>query len=538
MEKLKNLIQKDKNLEFVKKLHKKYEKATVFLVGGAVRDWLRESQFSRNKKYLTSNNQYQITDYDFVVENIKKDELEKFLKTQGTVKDVESRAFGVFKFIPNKKQSEPFDVAVPRLDRWTGEGYKDIEVEMENVKIKDDLSRRDFTVNAMAISLRTYELLDLFKGRNDLKDKLIRAVGKPEDRFMEDPSRILRGIRFGVQLDFKIEKDTLEAMKNLAGEVRQRLPQSPEAEKLGKPKAEKPKYRVAEEVIAKEFLKAFDKDSERTIRLWDKVGLLKLLLPEIEAMKGIEQPKNFHSEGDVYVHTLLALRKFKEYEGQSAKGKTQSKILNIKHQMPDSINLKLAVLLHDVGKPPTYKSAKETGDRIRFHEHDVVGAKMAKRLIERLKLTVFPKEDRLHVDKERVSWLVRKHMILVYADPEKMRLTKLEKYFFNPDGRSRELLALARIDISATIPPSGKPDFSTYHAFLKKMEKVRKQVETRREEEKLPPPLVNGHDVIKILKIKPGPKVGAVLSEIRELQLLGKLKTKKEAIKKIKNLHR
>ncbi len=136
----------------------------------------------------------------------------------------------------------------------------------------------------------------------------------------------------------------------------------------------------------------------------------------------------------------------------------------------------------------------------------------------------------LHVDEETVIWLVKKHMILITAKPEEMRLTTFEKYFFREDGAGDDLLRLSLADISATIPPSGMPDFSIYDAFIKKIKEVRQAVHAAKKERTLPPPLVNGHEVMKILKIESGPKVGEVLEKIRDLQLEGKIKNKKDAL--------
>ena len=512
---LKKLFQ-EKRFEFIKTIHNVYPKATVFLVGGAVRDLLLQPTSYKLKAI-------QLDDLDFVVEGINKDELENFLEKNGIVKDVESRAFGVFIFVPKNNRhselvsesdksrsrtkfgmtysgAESFDVALPRDEHWLGGGYKDIEVNCEGRTLAEDLSRRDFTINAMAINLRNFELIDEFKGQEDLKNKIIRTVGNPEDRFQEDPSRILRGARFAIQLDFKIEKKTLEAMKKMAAEIR--CPLKVKSQNL------KPKYRVAEEVIAKEFLKAFNKDPVKTIKLYDEVGLLKLLLPEVKAMQGVGQPKNFHSEGDVFTHTLLALKKLKNA----------------------NLNLKLATLFHDIGKPATFTPPKDKNDRIHFNEHDEKGALITGRIIKRLKLSSFAKDGPLHVDRDVIVWLVRKHMILVTAKPEEMRLTTFEKYFFREDGAGEDLLALSWTDISATVPPSGKPDYSIYKSFIKKIDEVRAAVHAAKKERILPPPLINGNEVMKTLKIKSGPEVGEVLARVREEQLAGRLKNKKEAL--------
>lgn len=519
----------EKRFNFIDKIHKQYPKATVFLVGGAVRDILAEnSKFktlnpkqAQNHQITKSPNNIPAEDLDFVVEGISRDELEKFLEKNGTVKDVESRAFGVFVFVPKKLKSynlqpESFDIALPRDEHWIGGGYKDIEVKTEGLTLKDDLSRRDFTINAMAIDLQTYKLIDLFGGQKDLENKIISTVGRPEERFQEDPSRILRGIRFAIQLDFKIEKKTFAAMKEMIGEIRRPIDSSSATQndnhlsslrERRRPK-DLTKYRVSEEVIAKEFLKAFAKNPVRTLKIYDKVGLLKLLLPEVKKMQGVEQPKNFHSEGDVYEHTLLALKKLKTA----------------------NINLKLATLFHDIGKPVTFTPPKDKNDRIHFNEHDEKGAEIAKKIIERLRLTSMSPDSGLHADEEIVLWLVSKHMILVTAKPEEMRLTTFEKYFFREDGAGDDLLRLSWADISATVPPSGKPDFLIYNAFVKKIEEVRSAVHAAKKERTLPPPLISGNEVMKVLKIKSGPEVGKVLAQIRERQLAGKLKNKKEAL--------
>ncbi|MCX6811210.1 MAG: HD domain-containing protein [Candidatus Berkelbacteria bacterium] len=497
IEEFKNSL-KEKRFQFIRKIHKDSSQVKVFLVGGAVRD-------------LINNSAVPPEDLDFVVEGIERNELEEFLEKNGIVKDVESRAFGVFIFIP-KGEKNSFDIALPRDEHWLGEGYKDIEVKTEGLSIKDDLARRDFTINAMALNLRNFELVDEFKGKEDLKNKIIRTVGKPEERFQEDPSRILRGVRFAVQLNFKIDEATFVGMKDKLIEITKPI------------EDDISKKRVAEEVIAKEFLKAFNKNLVKTLKLYDQVGLLEELLDEVKAMQGVKQPQNFHSEGDVYKHTLLALDKLKESKPVIGK---DNKI---------SINLKLALLFHDIGKPQTYTPPEGKDDRIHFNEHDEIGAKIVKEIIDRLKLTSQAPESGLHVDEETVIWLVRKHMILITAKPEEMKLTTFEKYFFREDGVGDELLRLSWADISATIPPSGKPDYSIYNAFVKKINEIRETVKTKQKERTLPESLINGNDVMKVLKIKSGPRVGEVLAKIRELQLKGTIKTKEEALKKVKNL--
>jgi len=464
----------------------------IFLVGGAVRDWLLD----RKSK-----------DFDFVVLSLSPQEIEKILSQYGDIKPVESRNFGVFKFKPSGTK-KIIDVALPREDRWTGLGYKNLQPSL-GVDLEKDLSRRDFTINAMALSLDG-KLVDPFEGKKDICQKVIRAVGKPEERFLEDPSRILRGIRLACELGFNIEEKTFAAMKKLSQQITAKT-------KTGMP-------RVAEEVIATEFLKGFFADPERMIELLDASGVLPLILPEVEALKKVPQPEEFHSEGDVYTHTLLALKKLKLLEQKLADGKISFPV----ELDPVSIHTKLAVLFHDLGKPKTFKGPEETGDRIRFTGHDTESAKITEKLVKRLKLSIFPTSHRLHIDKEKLVFLVKHHMVCVAGDIEKMRLSTLEKYFFNPDGRGNELLALTWADISATVPPSGKPDFSLFNQMLKKLAEVKEVIEANQKERELPH-LLSGEEIMEILGIKPSRLVGKIKQQLRDLQLSGKLKNKKEA---------
>jgi len=502
---LEKLIKANKDLVFIPKLYQELPAAKVYLVGGAVRD------FILGKK---------IGDLDFVVEGVKKKALAEFLDSQGKVKDVESRAFGVFIFKP-KNGKDHYEIALPRSDKWTGKGYKDLEVDTE-VDIKEDLKRRDYTINSLAIDIKTFELIDLFSGQKDLGKGVIKAVGQAKDRFNEDPSRILRGIRFACQLDFEIEKKTLAAMKASHKEIRAKL--------------DNYKYRVAEEVIGEEFLKAFNANTVRTIELYDQIGLLELLMPEVSAMKGVEQPEIYHSEGDVFKHTMLALRVLEEIQADSKKINTKELIEADMLDQDFSIELKLSILFHDIGKPATFTPPSEEKPRISFNEHDDLGAEMTKKIIERLKLTVFPKDSRLHVNKEQVEWLVRKHMVLVTAKPEEMRLSTLEKYFFNPDHRGQKIITLSYCDITATVGKNG-PDYELLIKFLKQISKVKTQVMAMQKQAKLPKSLLNGKDIIKTLNIKSGPRVGQILKQLRDQELAGKLKTKAQALAWLKENH-
>ncbi|MFA6255127.1 MAG: CCA tRNA nucleotidyltransferase [Patescibacteria group bacterium] len=486
---------------FIKQLKNQLPQAEVFLVGGAVRDAI----LNRPTK-----------DFDFVVRNVSKNDLEKFLTTQGKVSLVGKR-FGVFKFRPRGWQGEEIDIALPRTEHslnFSG-AYKDFKIQSNaKLKIEDDLSRRDFTINAMAFEItRNYELrtgnkkvqsskfkvqsqlVDPFHGLADLKHGIIRAVGKPELRFKEDYSRILRAIRFACQLNFTIEPKTWRAIKL---EIKN-LNKTIKGERV-----------VPYEVIAKELIKALAKNPIWAIELLDQAGAIKVLTPELLKMKGCPQPKNFHSEGDCWQHTILSIKKL---EGKEFKKEFKNPPLT-----PELI---WGLLFHDLGKPYTIVKA----DRLRFNNHDTVSARKFKEIAEKLKLSS------AGLDIEIVEKIIAKHMLPTHSKTSVMKDTTIEKYFFNPNFPGTELMMLIFADISATVPQSGKPDFTEYNVLKKRINKLRAKSKNKKE---LPKPLVTGADLIKELKLTPGPKFGTLLSLAREAQLKGKVKTKKQGLNYLK----
>ncbi len=465
---------------------------SVFLVGGAVRDWLLGQETK---------------DLDFVVVGMRPEEIERILSAHGRVMAVESRAFGVFKFRP-QGATEVYDIALPRRDRWTGLRYRDLSAEL-GVGLEEDLARRDFTVNAMALGLDG-RLVDPFQGRQDLRRRLIRAVGEARQRFGEDPSRILRGLRFACQLGFEVEKKTLRAATEMAPEIVRRT-------SAGVP-------RVAEEVVGQEFLRGFDANPVRLVRLWEETGLLALLLPEVAALRQTPQPEAFHTEGGVLAHTLLALERLADLEDPAVARRLRSPI----PLQPSTLHARLAVLLHDLGKPPTLRVPESEADRIRFPNHDVEGARLAGQLVERLRLSGLPRDDPLHVDREHLLFLIRRHMFCAHFDPQRTRASTLEKYFFADRVRGGELLAVMWADIAASVPASGRPNFTRYRALLRRLREVKRALGTRAGEQ-FPPPLLDGREIMQVLGLSPGPRVGKVKAALRDLQLEGRLRTAEEA---------
>jgi len=480
MKKLQALKRK-KELAFVSQLQKKFKTAEVFLVGGIVRDTLLNKESK---------------DYDFVVRNVPTNKLLAFLKTKGWV-DIVGKKFGVLKFTP-KGVKQQIDIALPRTEHAfkTG-GYRDFDVQSDyKLPIEEDLSRRDFTINALAYDWQKNEIIDLYKGLDDLKKKRIKTVGQAEDRFKEDYSRMLRAMRFSCQLDFSIETKTWSAIKKLSPKINNMI---------------KGEYVVPRETIAKEMVKAFLHDPAKAFDLYDKSGLTKELMPELLQMKGCPQPRNFHSEGDVWKHTHMCL-------GNLTDKKFQRKFNNA----PLTGELVMAMLFHDLGKPYTI----EKKDRLRFNNHDTRSGELAKEILNRLKIS------NADVDIDQVVWLCRKHMIASHTKKSPMKNTTLEKYFFSELNPGFDLLRLTYADVMATIPAkTKKPDFKEYFALEKQIKALEKITAKKK---KLPKVILNGHEIMKTLNLDPGPKIGKLMNILREEQLKGKVKTKKQAAELLK----
>ncbi|MBU4511652.1 HD domain-containing protein [Patescibacteria group bacterium] len=555
-------LEKNRILDFVKKLPKTAE---VYLVGGAVRDALLDWPDSG--------------DYDFVVRNVSAKNLEKTLAKLGQV-DFVGKKFGVFKFIPKNTQlKEALDIALPRTEHSLGTGaYRDFKVKSNpKLKIEDDLSRRDFTINAMGYRVKktkkqknkktscsansdgeNQKIIDPANGLADLQAKTIRTVGNPQDRFSEDYSRMLRAIRFNCQLSakggpalrrapspelwsvgdqsfgasatsgWKIEKQTWTAVKKLIPRIND----------------VKNKERIVPyEVIASELLKAFTHNPVRALELLDESGAMKSLMPELLKMKGCPQPKNWHSEGDAWVHTKLALSllQSKDFQREFRKKRSDTDCHGFKTDSYGSLidpELVLAVLLHDIGKPCVVKTPEKDGtDRIRFHGHEKEGVHLTRKICKRLKLQTPPEFD---VDCERMVSMVGKHLLCVNSKIETMKNATIVKYFIRHPRLGENFMKLFWLDAMASVPEVGKSDLSHYKKLKKRINQLKKS--TFKSTIKICPAkikldsrgrfkaVINGDDIMKEFKIKPGKKVGELLDLVREEQLAGRVRTKKEAI--------
>ncbi len=338
----------------------------------------------------------------------------------------------------------------------------------ESVRYTDaegDSRRRDFTVNGLFLDPIEERILDFVEGRRDLESRLLRAIGNPSERFAEDKLRLLRAVRFATTLGFEIDPDTW----------REILVWSPEIHAVS---AERIREELVKILLSPNRLRGFD--------LLDESGLLRQVLPEMEALKGCDQPPEFHPEGDVFVHTRLMLSML----------------------APDSsLPLVLSVLFHDIGKPAT-RVVDETG-RIRFNGHEGVSAGMTLRLLQRLR---FPNEV---ID--AVIPAVRLHMS--FKDVPNMRVATLKRMMARPTFE--EELELHRVDCLAS---HGMLD---NHAML-----IAKREEFGREP-LIPEPLISGHDLIA-LGMKPGPEFAEMLMSVQTRQMEGTLNTRDEALAWIK----
>ena len=326
---------------------------------------------------------------------------------------------------------------------------------------EEDVRRRDFTINGLLYDPLAEKTLDYVGGQEDLRRAIIRTIGKPEERFAEDKLRMLRAVRFAARFGYAIEPGTFAAIRALCGAIEQ----------------------VSRERVRDELAKMLTEGAaRRAMELLDESGLLAVVLPEVARMKGVLQPPQFHPEGDVWVHTLLMLEKM---------------------QKP-STTLAVGVLLHDVGKPPTFRPPGPESDRIRFDEHSEVGAVMAEDICRRLRFS--------NAETERVVALVRNH--LRFKDVPNMRLSTLKR-FLAMDGFA-EHLELHRLDCLSS------------HRDLTNYEFVKSTLETLPPEEVRPPRLLTGDDLIA-WGYRPGPEMGKILAAVEEAQLDGTLTSKEQA---------
>jgi poly(A) polymerase len=366
--------------------------------------------------------------------------------------------FGVV-LIP--RDGNKVEVATFRSDVGYTDGRHPDRVEYSKTP-REDVRRRDFTINGMLMRHDTGEVLDFVNGQADLKAGIIRAIGEPDRRFQEDKLRMLRAVRFAARFGYEIESETFRAIRRHVKEIHQ----------------------VSAERIREELTKLLTEGAgRRGFELLDETWLLSQLLPEITAMKGVEQPPEYHPEGDVWIHTRLMLAGLE-------KGVSPT--------------LAWGVLLHDVGKPPTFRSAAETGDRIRFDGHVDVGVRMAEEICKRLRFS--------NEDTEQILALVDNHM--KFKDVSQMRASSLKRFVRMP--RFEEHLALHRLDCLSS------------HRHLESFEYIQRVLRETPPEQIRPPRLLTGNDLLR-MGYKQGPQFSEILKALEDAQLEGQVKTQEQA---------
>lgn len=321
-----------------------------------------------------------------------------------------------------------------------------------------DAQRRDFTINGLMLDPISGEVLDYVNGRTDLQARLVRAIGDPEQRFAEDHLRMLRAVRLAARLEFSISPETLNAIRRCAPSICQ----------------------TSAERVRDELLRILiEGGARRGLQLLDQCGLLVHLLPEVKAFQGVEQPPEFHPEGDVWTHVLLMLDQLRDPTPTLAAG----------------------VLLHDVGKPPTFRIA----DRIRFDGHAEVGAKIAKRILSRLKLS--------NEECSQIVSLVSNHMR--FKDVPQMKSSTLKRFLRLP--HFEEHLELHRLDCLAS---NGHTEIYNF---------VRAKLAELGEEELRPIRLISGRDLIEAGYV-PGPQFARALEAVETAQLEGEIHNHEQAL--------
>ena len=346
-----------------------------------------------------------------------------------------------------------------------GDDEKTRQTASSPLDARDDALRRDFTINGMFYDTATEQVIDYVGGQHDMAERVIRAIGDPFARFSEDRLRLLRAVRFAARLGFSIDPETFAAIRQLAPTI----------------------ATIAWERIGDEVVKILTQGgARRGFQLLSESGLLAVVLPEIEALRGVEQSPDFHPEGDVFIHTLLLLAELDKREAEDRPSET----------------LALGALLHDVAKP---QCQSQKGQRITFYGHCEQGAERAVAICQRLK--------RSRAVWQRVAYLVKNHLRALSAPA--MRPAKLKR-LLREEG-IEELLELVRLDALAS---SG--DLRPY-AFC------RQQQESLGPARIAPPRLLTGRDLIG-LGLRPGPCFTDILTAVEDAQLEGRLTSREAAL--------
>ncbi|PIX31017.1 hypothetical protein COZ61_02010 [Candidatus Berkelbacteria bacterium CG_4_8_14_3_um_filter_33_6] len=412
------------------------------IAGGAVRDLVLDRE---------------INDYDIVTNADYYDLIKIFDKVVPYALE-----FGVNLIVEKNKS---YEITLLRKDFEYSDGRRPKYIERGT--LKEDAMRRDFTINALFYDPIVKKFIDYVNGINDLKNKVIRFVGVPEERINEDNLRLLRAIRIKNQLNFNYENETLRAIISHSDLIK----------------------RISSARVGQEMAKILlSKNRSRSIKELSSFGILKFILPEITRLKGLKQPDIYHQEGDVLTHTFLALSQIDDYE---------------------NLHVILATLFHDCGKFEAITYPCNENDRIRFNDHAYYSASIANQVMTRFNYS--------KVVRQSTIWLIKNHMS--WFQIFEMSQAKKQKMFNHP--LFSDLIKLAYYDAMGTYPQNIDHVVELQQLYQK-------------EYRPLPKRLLNGNDLIELSIDKK--LIGNILEKIYNLQINGKIRSRKEALKKINQL--
>jgi tRNA nucleotidyltransferase/poly(A) polymerase len=359
------------------------------------------------------------------------------------------------------EEGHNYEVATFRSEKDYGDGRRPSHVEFTTAEA--DIRRRDFTVNALLMDPLAGSIIDYVGGKKDIENRLIRTIGSAHERFAEDHLRMLRAVRFAANLGYEIDPETLDAIKRNAQAI----------------------HRISAERIREELTKLLTRGgARRGMEILAETELLVEMLPEVDALRGVEQPPQYHPEGDVWEHTLRMLDLLPSCSGEE-----------------NDYRLAWGILMHDVGKAVT-RSENETG--IHFYGHVREGEKIAEKLMRRLKFS--------RADMETILTLIHCHMLFIHV--QEMRPNRLKRFLRMTDFDLH--LELHRLDCLGS------------HAFLDNYEFCKSKRGEVRNDELHPPRLLNGDDLIA-MGFSPGPLFNEILRAVEDAQLDGEISTSDEA---------
>ncbi len=425
-----------------------------YLAGGAVRDFIMGKD---------------IYDWDFTTDAMP----EQILAILGEDAFYDNR-FGTVGY-PHKEDERPFEITTFRTETTYSDARHPDEIKWGK-SLEEDLTRRDFTINAMAIKISSIEyqvsndleIIDPFGGQKDLEQKIIRAVGDPVERFSEDALRMMRAVRIAAELGFTIEEETFDAIKTHVVSI----------------------HKIARERVRDELFKIIgSKYPYEGVVLLHGSGLMDEILPELSKTFGVEQKSpGRHHIHDVGTHSLMTL----------------------KNCPSQDVITRFAALIHDIGKPQTFKVKEGI---ITFYNHEVVGARIAKNIATRLRFS--------HKDKDKLYKLVRWHQFTV----DERQTDKAIRRFITKVGLEyvEDMLALR---VGDRLGGGATETSWRLEEYKKRLIEVQKQPFTVRDLK------IDGSDVMKELNIKPGPKVGEILNKLFEDVVEKRVENEREALLK------